>query len=106
MLRRSGRALPRAERGGIVSAADAPNDAARRRFVAKLSQFQSSLDADEQRMLDALVVAARQAHDQGTVSVYWFTPIDGSGLQPYGATSNIWSSYGMPGAMTNTPFSG
>jgi hypothetical protein len=74
--------------------------------VAKLSQFQSSLGPDEQRMLDALVMAARQAHDHGNVSVFWFTPTDGSGTQPYGVTSNIWSSYGTPGAMTNTPFSG
>ncbi|HEY7061272.1 MAG TPA: hypothetical protein VII06_07325 [Chloroflexota bacterium] len=87
-----------------MSAAEVPNDAARRKFVAKLSQFRSTLDADEQAMLDAVVSAARQGHDQGDVSVYWFTPVDGSGTQPYGVTTNIWSSYGTPGAMTNTPF--
>jgi hypothetical protein len=87
-----------------MSTADTPNEAAQQKFVAKLNQFRSSLDADEQRMLDAVVTAARQAHDQGDVSVYWFTPIDGTGAQPYGVTTNIWSSYGMPGAMTNTPF--
>jgi hypothetical protein len=89
-----------------MSSAPAPNEAAQRKFVAKLHQFRSSLDADEQRMLDAIVLAARQAHDQGDVNVYWFTPTDGSGMQPYGVTTNVWSSYGSPGAMSNTPFSG
>ena len=89
-----------------MSAAEVPNEAAQKRFVQKLTTFRSSLAPDEQRMLDALVGAARQAHDQGDVQVYWFTPIDGSGTQPYGVTGNVWSAYGAPGFETNTPFSG
>ncbi|HEY7062349.1 MAG TPA: hypothetical protein VII06_12795 [Chloroflexota bacterium] len=89
-----------------MSSAEVPNEAAQKRFVAKLDAFRSSLDGDEQRMLDALVAGARQAHDQGDVQVYWFTPVDGVGTQPYGVTSNVWSSYGAPGFQTNTPFSG
>jgi hypothetical protein len=41
-----------------MSTADTPNEAAQQKFVAKLNQFRSSLDADEQRMLDAVVVAS------------------------------------------------
>jgi hypothetical protein len=91
-----------------MSAAGAPDETAQRAFIGKLNTFRSSLDPREQRMLDALVAAAREAHEQGDVSVYWFTPLDGSGTQPYGVTTNVWSSYGMPGAMSssNTPFSG
>ncbi len=50
-----------------------PDESAGRAFVAKLHQFRGSLSADEQQMLDALVEAARQAHEQGDVEVYWFS---------------------------------
>jgi hypothetical protein len=49
------------------------NEAAGRAFIAKLNQFRGTLGASEQQMLDALVEAARQAHEQGDVEVYWFT---------------------------------
>jgi hypothetical protein len=88
---------------GKMSTAGAPDEAAQRKFVQKLDRFRSGLDGDEQRMLDAMVAAARQAHEQGDVSVYWFEPLSGTGMQPYGVTTNVWSSYG-PGTMTNTPF--
>jgi hypothetical protein len=89
-----------------MSAAGVPNEAAQKQFVGKLNTFRSSLDADEQRMLDAMVTACREAHEQGDVNVYWFEPLSGTGTQPYGVTTNVWSSYGTPGAQTNTPFSG
>ena len=45
-------------------------------------------DATEQEMLDALVQAARQAHAQGEVSVYW---LSSSTPQP---RTDAWSAYG------------
>ena len=48
-----------------------PTDAQRKAFAAKLTQFRGSLDPTEATMLDALVHAARQAHSQGDVQVYW-----------------------------------
>jgi hypothetical protein len=50
-----------------------PTDAQRKAFAAKLTQFRSTLDPQEAGMLDALVQAARQAHQQGEVQVYWMT---------------------------------
>ncbi len=50
-----------------------PTDAQRKAFAAKLTQFRGSLDPTEATMLDALVHAARQAHSQGDVQVYWMT---------------------------------
>ena len=50
-----------------------PTDAQRKAFAAKLTQFRGTLDPQEAGMLDALVQAARQAHQQGEVQVYWMT---------------------------------
>jgi hypothetical protein len=86
-----------------LAAAQPLDEAAQRRFVAKLNDFRAGLDADEQLMLDALVVAVRQAHEQGTVSVFWFQPADGYGTKLFGETPSIWLSYGMPAV--NTLFS-
>jgi hypothetical protein len=90
-----------------MSTADAPSEAARRKFVDKLNQFRSSLEPEEQRMLDAMVVEVRKAHAQGDVEVFWFTPgLAGAGTQPYGDTTNLWSGYtGGQGDFQNTPFS-
>jgi hypothetical protein len=52
---------------------EVPDETAGRALIAKLNQFRSSLSADEQQMLDALIEAARQAHEQGDVEVYWFS---------------------------------
>lgn len=83
-----------------------PSDSKRKDFVAKLNQFRGTLPADEQQMLDALVNAARQAHEQSDVSVYWFTSgLSGTSMQAPGQTTNIWSGYGDQGAFPNTPFS-
>jgi hypothetical protein len=88
-----------------MSAAGAPNEEVSQRLIGKLNQFRSTLDSDERRMLDAVVVAARQAHEQGDVTVYWFTPpLGGSGVQAPGVTTNIWSGYGDQGTWQNTPF--
>ena len=84
---------------------EAPNEAAQRQFVAKLTQFRGTLDPDEQRMLDAMVGAVRQAHQQGDVQVYWFTSgLSGAGTQPYGATTDVWSGYPGSGAFPQGPF--
>jgi hypothetical protein len=88
-----------------MSTSGVPNEAAQKQFVAKLTQFRSSLDADEQRMLDAMVSAVRKAHDQGDVQVYWFTSgLTGVGTQPYGATTDVWSGYPGSGAFPQGPF--
>ncbi len=63
-----------------------PSDAARRKFIEKLNQFRGTLDADEQQMLDALVQAARQAHEQSEVNVYWFA-------SSTGVRTNVWDPY-------------
>ena len=55
-----------------MSTPAAPNETAQKQFVAKLNQFRSGLDGEEQQMLDAMVSAVRKAHDQGEVQVYWF----------------------------------
>jgi hypothetical protein len=89
-----------------MSTSGAPNDAAQRQFVTKLNQFRSSLDADEQQMLDAMVSAVRQAHDKGDVQVYWFsTGLTATGVQAPGETTNVWSSYQGTGAFPQGPFS-
>ena len=90
-----------------MSTADAPSEAARRKFVEKLNQFRGSLDPEEQRMLDAMVVEVRKAHEQGDVEVYWFTPgLTAPSTQPYGDTTNLWSGYtGGQGSFQNTSFS-
>jgi hypothetical protein len=90
-----------------MSTTEGPSEAGRRQFVAKLNQFRGTLDQQEQRMLDALVSAARKGHEQGDVEVYWFTPgLTAPGIQPGGDTTNIWSGYtGTQGGFQNTPFS-
>ena len=50
-----------------------PTKAEREAFAAKLTEFRGTLDPTEASMLDALVHAARQAHHQGEVQVYWMT---------------------------------
>ena len=71
-----------------------PDESAGKAFIAKLNQFRGSLSPDEQQMLDALVEAARQAHEQGDVQVYWFStasslPNPGvlAGYGPYSGTA-------------------
>jgi hypothetical protein len=71
-----------------------PDENAGRAFIEKLNRFRGSLTADEQQMLDALVEAARQAHEQGDVQVYWFStasslPNPGilAGYGPYSGTA-------------------
>ena len=90
-----------------MSTAEVPSEAARRKFVDKLNQFRGSLDQEEQRMLDAMVVEVRKAHAQGDVEVYWFSSgLSGAGTQPVGDTTNIWSGYtGAQGSFQNTSFS-
>src|SRR5439155_27293148 len=80
---------------GAMSTTAVPSDAARRQFVEKLHQLRGSLDASERQMLDGLVQAARQAHEQGDVGVYWLsTGMSGASTQAFGDTSNIWAGYG------------
>ena len=65
---------------------ESPSEAARRQFIEKLNQFRGTLEASEQQMLDALVQAARQAHEQSEVSVYWFTTAPG-------IQTDVWHPY-------------
>jgi hypothetical protein len=88
-----------------MSSPAAPNEAKQRQFVAKLTQFRSSLPADEQQMLDAMVSAVRQAHETGDVQVYWFTSgLSGIATQAPGQTTDIWSGYPGTGAFPQGPF--
>ena len=66
-----------------------PSEAEGKAFITKLNRFRARLNANEQQMLDALVAAARQAHEQGDVEVYWFTS-PGAGL-----ASGALGSYGV-----------
>jgi hypothetical protein len=90
-----------------MSTPEVPSEAARRKFVDKLTQFRGSLDAEEQRMLDSLVQTARQAHERGDVELYWFTAgLPGAGTPPGGDPTNLWAGYpGGQGEWQNTPFS-
>jgi enoyl-CoA hydratase/carnithine racemase len=72
-----------------MAAQQVPNDAEGKAFVTKLNRFRARLNANEKQMLDALVAAARQAHEQGDVEVYWFTS-PGSGL-----SAGTLGSYGV-----------
>ena len=56
-----------------MSTAEITGDSQRRAFLAKLSAFRRSLDGAEQEMLDALVVAAREAYARNDLQTYWFT---------------------------------
>ncbi len=88
-----------------MSTPGAPNETKQRQFVAKLNHFRAGLDAEEQQMLDAMVSAVRQAHEQGDVQVYWFTSgLSGTATQAPGETTNIWSGYGNTGAFPQGPF--
>ena len=88
-----------------MSTSGLPSEGAQRQFVAKLTQFRASLNGDEQRMLDAMVSAVRQAHEQGDVQVYWFpTGLSGTATQPYGQTTDVWSGYPGIGAFPQGPF--
>ena len=69
-----------------MSTSAVPGDAERKQFLEKLNQFRGSLNASEQQMLDALVQAARQAHEQHDVSVYWLT-------SPTAPQTSYWSAY-------------
>jgi len=76
-----------------------PDEAVGEAFIAKLNEFRGNLGASEQQMLDALVEAARQAHEQGDVEVYWFStassvPNPGV-LGAYGAYSGTATYSGM-----------
>lgn len=71
-----------------------PNEAQRTAFIGRLNQFRRSLDESERQMLDALVAAARQAHEAHDVEVYWLTTgLSGPGTRPYGSTTDVWSTY-------------
>lgn len=69
-----------------MSGARMPSEAERREFVAKLAQFRARLGARQQQMLDELVAAGRQAHEQGDVEVYWL-------CGPFAAPSDVWAAY-------------
>jgi hypothetical protein len=74
-------------------------DTAGEAFIAKLNTFRAGLDENGRQMLDALVEAARQAHEQGDVEVYWFStasslPNPGI-LGAYGAYSGTATYTGM-----------
>jgi hypothetical protein len=80
-----------------MSADQLPAESQRRAFLAKLYAFRGSLDSSEQRMLDALVVAARDAHERSDVQVYWFTAPGSSVLspeKPISTLSNLLAEYG------------
>ena len=73
--------------------------------MAKLTRFRPTLDTDEQQMLDAMVGVVRQPHEKGDVQVYWFTSgLRGTATQPYGATTDVCSSYPGSGACLQGPF--
>jgi hypothetical protein len=88
-----------------MSKVGVPNEAARQQFVAKLNAFRSSLEADEQGLLDELVRAAHHALAQEDVQPFWSDTLNGADLHGYGMTGSIWTTPGQPGAMTKTPFS-
>jgi hypothetical protein len=76
-----------------------PSEAEGKAFVKKLNRFRWRLTPNEQQMLDALVAAARQAHAQGDVEVFWFSG-PSSGLSPatlgsYGVYSGTATFSGM-----------
>jgi hypothetical protein len=66
-----------------------PSDADRTAFVAKLTAFRGRLNPREQQMLNALVAAGRQAHEQGDVEVYWLAGTFGAS----GSASDVWAPY-------------
>ncbi len=66
-----------------------PSEAQRQAFIGKLNEFRGGLTTSEQQMLDALVEAARQAHEQRDVEVYWFMGTGSGVLNP-----GILGSYG------------
>ncbi len=75
-----------------------PTDAQRQAFVAKLNAFRGGLGPTERQMLDALVAAAREAHEQHDVEVYWLTAPGtalGGALGQYGAYSGTATYSGM-----------
>jgi hypothetical protein len=71
-----------------MSVSEMPTEAQRGAFVEKLRQFRAGLMPPEQRMLDALVVAACGGREQADVEGYWFhAPIDGQTL------AQVWWPY-------------
>jgi len=77
--------------------AQLPTVEERQAFGQKLGQFRAELSADQQRMLDAMVMAAFTPQDQADVQGYWWfwgndpaTPQWYSGLIPPGETSRWW----------------
>lgn len=75
-----------------------PTDADRRSFVAKLIQFRSRLNPREQQMLNELVAAGRQAHEEGDVEVYWLTDTMGE----TGPASDVWAPFTSTSAPAGT----
>jgi hypothetical protein len=75
-----------------------PTDADRRAFVAKLIQFRSRLNPREQQMLNELVAAGRQAHEQGDVEVYWLPDTTGETE----SASDVWAPFTSTSAPTGT----
>jgi hypothetical protein len=73
-----------------------PSDAERQAFVAKLAQFRGRLSVRERQMLDELVAAGRQAHDQGDMQVYWLG--DSSGTTD--TASDLWAPYSTTATYT------
>ena len=50
-----------------------PSESERKAFIEKLGKFRESLPPSEQRMLDAMAIAAFQPQDQGgDVQGYWY----------------------------------
>jgi hypothetical protein len=66
-----------------------PTDADRATFVAKLTEFRGRLNPREQQMLNELVAAGREAHEQGDVEVYWLGDTFGASE----AASDVWAPY-------------
>ena len=69
-----------------------PDDSPRRAFLAKLFAFRVRMEGDEQRMLDALVAAAREAQERSDVHAYWFAPPGATIARPSGPIATLGSS--------------
>jgi hypothetical protein len=74
-------------------------EAKRKAFVQRLGQFRKTLDPDEQKMLDSMVLVAEGAHNQEDVKPYsWLyqgNPIDPGyyeGVLASGQTASPWWS--------------
>jgi hypothetical protein len=91
-------------RSSMSEKAPLPSVEERQAFAQKLGQFRTTLPANEQRMLDAMVVAAFTPDDQGAVQGYeWFY----TGAQYVPATSSpnpYWYNGSGAAAWNRTPW--